>query len=136
MSFPTQGPFTLPSSPAPSQPGSPCPGGTYCAFAGGFPIPHVASSVSTAESEFKYDKILGSSSCACRGVALQWPQPSLVGYHVATVTELRQVTMVRQVTEVTWKLSWVRQVVKLTRCYFVFKSVIGHLLSTKPQTLY
>lgn len=57
-----QGPSTRQPSPAPSQPGSPCPGGTCCLFGGGFPILHVASSVSTAESKFKYEKILGSSS--------------------------------------------------------------------------
>ena len=65
-----------------------------------FPVLHGASSVSTAKSDFNYDKVLGSPSLTLLGSLCRGPNPALSGIRWQQVTEVTQVTMVRQVIEV------------------------------------
>lgn len=58
---------------------------------------HVASSVSTAKSDFKNDKILGSPSPTLVGSHCRGPNPALWS------SMWQEVTDVRQITEITWQ---------------------------------
>lgn len=109
---PTRGPFPA-ARPAlhPSQPGVPA--------LGALAVPSwVASSVlpgpavSTTKPKFEYDKVLGSPSLSLLGVPAEVP-PALFGDRWQQV-ELRQVTLVRQVREVSWQPPRVSQGAKVT----------------------
>ncbi|KAF6104091.1 hypothetical protein HJG60_011140 [Phyllostomus discolor] len=96
-----RGPLPACPCPAPGQPGCPPPGALAAALVVASAVLHGASSVSTAPSDFKCDKVLGASpSLALLGSPCRGPSPALFGIRCQQVTEVTQVTVVRQVIEV------------------------------------
>ena len=66
-----------------------------------FPVLHGASSVSAANPEFKYDKILGSPFLTLLGSHCRGPNTARWGIKLQQVSEVRQATMMRQAIKVT-----------------------------------
>lgn len=121
----------------PASPFVPALGSLAVPLAVASPVPHVASSISTAKSDFKYDKILGSPFLSLLGNHPAEALTALWGIMWQQITELRQVTMVRQVIEVTWQPLRSARWAKVARCPLLFfRSVNEHLLSSnKPDPL-